>query len=143
MGTCLHGWLHVGCPGDDAPQVGMNQDNLKPWLNESDTDERNARARKAYEALLTVTASTPNNTQYSNFSEEVKSLARDKFNYTSNSSVSTFVTAFYDAVVLYALALNETLSEGGSERDGATITRHMWNRTFVGTFAAGSVRDGV
>lgn len=65
----------------------------------------------------------------------MKRLAKEEFNFTfGNESVSTFVTAFYDAVVLYALALNETLEEGGSQRDGIAITRRMWNRTFEGTW---------
>ncbi|KAG8224594.1 hypothetical protein J437_LFUL009436 [Ladona fulva] len=45
--------------------------------------------------------------------------------------VSTFVTAFYDAVILYALALNETLASKGSVRDGEAITKRMWNKTFT------------
>ena len=46
--------------------------------------------------------------------------------------VNSFVGAFHDAVVLYALALNETLAAGGDVSDGAAITRRMWNRTFQG-----------
>uniref|UniRef100_A0A1B6L105 Guanylate cyclase n=1 Tax=Graphocephala atropunctata TaxID=36148 RepID=A0A1B6L105_9HEMI len=109
----------------------MNRHN--PWYLKGDTDERNARAKKAYTALLTVTARTPNNEAYRNFSYEVKRLAEEEFNFTfGNESVSTFVTAFYDAVLLYSLALNETLQSGGSQRDGLSITRRMWNRTFEG-----------
>lgn len=103
---------------------------MKPWEVPEDTPERNERARKAFSALLTVTASTPDNSEYRAFSEEVMRLAGDRFN---NQSVSTFVTAFYDAVLLYSLALNETLNEGGSEMDGRAITQRMWNRTFRGT----------
>lgn len=46
--------------------------------------------------------------------------------------ISTFVTAFYDAVLLYAQALNETLAMGGNKRNGTAITYRMWNRTFKG-----------
>ncbi|CAL1539965.1 unnamed protein product, partial [Lymnaea stagnalis] len=46
--------------------------------------------------------------------------------------VNSFVGAFHDAVLLYALALNETLAENGSISDGDTITKKMWNRTFAG-----------
>ena len=46
--------------------------------------------------------------------------------------VSTFVTAFHESVFLYALALNETIAEGFSSRDGNLITRKMWNRTYSG-----------
>jgi atrial natriuretic peptide receptor A len=44
----------------------------KPWYNESDTDERNERAREAFTALLTVTHLQPKNEKYINFSNQVK-----------------------------------------------------------------------
>lgn len=39
--------------------------------------------------------------------------------------------SFYDGFVLYAMALEETLAEGGAQNDGISITmkmqnRHMW-----------------
>ncbi|TKR95255.1 hypothetical protein L596_009448 [Steinernema carpocapsae] len=46
--------------------------------------------------------------------------------------MNNFISAFYDAVLLYAIALNETLSEGLDPRNGHNITGKMWNRTFVG-----------
>lgn len=107
--------------------VHSSEGSVKPWEVSDDTPDRNERARKAYSALLTVTAATPDNTEYRTFSEEVMRMAGD------NKSVSTFVTAFYDAVLLYSLALNETLRAGGSETDGRAITQRMWNRTFRGT----------
>lgn len=67
------------------------------------------------------------------FDFQVKDLAEKNFNYSfGDDSVSTFVTAFYDAVILYSLALNESLREGGSAINGNDITRRMWNRTFKG-----------
>jgi atrial natriuretic peptide receptor A len=46
--------------------------------------------------------------------------------------MNNFISAFYDAVLLYAIALNETLAEGLDPRNGRDITNKMWNRTFVG-----------
>lgn len=46
--------------------------------------------------------------------------------------MNSFVGAFHDAVILYALALNETLEANMSISDGEAITRRMWNRTFDG-----------
>lgn len=43
---------------------------------------------------------------------------------------NTFVAAFYDAVLLYADALNRTLSDGYNATDGDQIKLRMWNRTF-------------
>lgn len=64
---------------------------------------------------------------------KVKRVAEEKYNYTfGNESVSTFVTAFYDAVLLYGLALNETLEKGGNQSDGEAIVKAMWGKTFTG-----------
>lgn len=64
---------------------------------------------------------------------QVKKVAVEKYGYSfGNESVSTRVTAFYDAVLLYALALNETLEHGGLQSNGAEISKRMWNRTFEG-----------
>src|SRR5271163_1057891 len=46
--------------------------------------------------------------------------------------MNNFISAFYDAVLLYAIALNETLKEGLDPRNGRNITSKMWNRTFTG-----------
>ena len=40
--------------------------------------------------------------------------------------------AFYDAVLLYGMVLNETLDMGGDPRDGFNLTRLMWDRKFDG-----------
>ncbi|EZA53250.1 Atrial natriuretic peptide receptor, partial [Ooceraea biroi] len=118
-------------------ELSSSDNNSKePWRVEGDTDERNEKARKAFQALLTVTARTPDNLEYLNFSREVKSLAQSKYNFTfGNSSVSTFVTAFYDAVLLYALALKESLpteKSGEVNLDGGNLTRRMWGKSFKG-----------
>jgi len=49
----------------------------KPWYREDDTDERNQKAKKAYEALMTVTLRKPISHDYQLFSEEVKRRARE------------------------------------------------------------------
>ncbi|XP_050354958.1 atrial natriuretic peptide receptor 1 isoform X2 [Nymphalis io] len=109
----------------------------EPWKVEGDTDERNERARRAYSAVLTVTSPAPEKKEYLEFSDQVKELAETKYNYTFGKGevVSTFVAAFYDAVLLYALALNDTLRQANDSRgqlDGAAVIRNMWNRTFQG-----------
>lgn len=122
-------------PTKSASVCFSDNNSKEPWRVEDDTDERNEKARKAYQALLTVTARTPDNLEYLNFSREVKSLAQSKYNFTfGNSSVSTFVTAFYDAVLLYALALKESLPKkpGEVNLDGGNLTRRMWGKSFKG-----------
>jgi atrial natriuretic peptide receptor A len=46
--------------------------------------------------------------------------------------VNSFVGAFHDAVLLYALAVNETLEAGIDPTNGSEVTKRMWNKTFKG-----------
>ncbi|VDM63874.1 unnamed protein product [Angiostrongylus costaricensis] len=48
--------------------------------------------------------------------------------------MNNFISAFYDAVLLYAIALNETITAGMDPRNGHSITSKMWGRTFDGLF---------
>ncbi|XP_057376143.1 atrial natriuretic peptide receptor 1-like [Daphnia carinata] len=113
--------------------LNSNNATLKPWYSKSDTEAQNNRSRRAYEALLTVSARVPDTEQYRDFSDEVKRIARDEFNYTYDEDpVNPFVAAFHEAVLLYAIALNETLAAGGNVSNGTAITSRMWGRTFVG-----------
>ncbi|XP_077993684.1 atrial natriuretic peptide receptor 1-like isoform X2 [Glandiceps talaboti] len=98
-------------------------------------DEHDADAKQAYRSLMTLTLRKPDTPEYNDFAKEVKMRAlRDyQFDYDKEGEgVNSFVGAFHDAVLLYAIALNETLEAGGSARDGEEITRRMWNRTFQG-----------
>lgn len=47
--------------------------------------------------------------------------------------------SFYDGFVLYAMALEETLADGGAQNDGLGITtkmknRHMWGEQILEMF---------
>nr|XP_006813370.1 PREDICTED: atrial natriuretic peptide receptor 1-like [Saccoglossus kowalevskii] len=111
------------------------------WNRGEDGDGRDEDAKEAYRALMTLTLRKPDTTEYNDFAREVKRRAlRDYgFDYDKeNEDVNSFVGAFHDAVILYALALNETLEEGGTPREGHIITGKMWNRTFEGI--SGNVR---
>ena len=48
----------------------------RPWYRRNDTEERNEKARRAYQALMTVTLRKPDSKAYHKFSEEVKRRAR-------------------------------------------------------------------
>nr|NP_611532.2 uncharacterized protein Dmel_CG3216, isoform D [Drosophila melanogaster]AAF46649.2 uncharacterized protein Dmel_CG3216, isoform D [Drosophila melanogaster] len=97
-------------------------------------DEHDAKARKAYEALLRVSLLQPTSPKFQDFADNVRENALYDYNYTfgEGEEVNFFIGAFYDGVYLLGMALNETLTEGGDIRDGVNITRRMWNRTFEG-----------
>ncbi|CAB0004470.1 unnamed protein product [Nesidiocoris tenuis] len=90
--------------------------------------------KKAYTALLTVTSRLPDTPAYKNFSDEVKRKAGVEL--FKPGLISTFVSAFYDAVLLYATALNETLEAGGHQSNGTLIVERMWNRSIEGITGA-------
>lgn len=47
------------------------------------------------------------------------------------SQVNPIVVAFYDAVLVYALALNRTLTEGKDPRNGTQLLHDfIWDQTF-------------
>ena len=50
----------------------------KPWYRENET-ERNEKARKAYEALMTVTLRKPDSKEYKKYSEDVKRRAENEY----------------------------------------------------------------
>ena len=51
----------------------------RPWFRVNDTEERNGKARRAYEALMTVTLRKPDSDDYANFSREVKARAKSEY----------------------------------------------------------------
>ncbi|KHJ99445.1 hypothetical protein OESDEN_00554 [Oesophagostomum dentatum] len=74
--------------------------------------------------------------EYKNFETRVKIRAEEKYDYSritgKEYEMNNFISAFYDAVLLYAIALNETIAAGMDPRNGHNITSKMWGRTFDG-----------
>lgn len=108
-------------------------------------------ARKAFEALLRVSLLQPTSSKYNTFAEQVRKIAKQKYDYTFYegeevrweivvnldplqtvkysyprcTQVNFFIGAFYDGVLLLGMTLNETLTEGGNIHDGVALTRKM------------------
>ncbi|KXJ15243.1 Atrial natriuretic peptide receptor 1 [Exaiptasia diaphana] len=111
------------------------------WMGD---DGRDDDAKKAYEGVLNIeqkfgTAKTSGD-KVQSFLDRVRlRLKKEPFNIDlpDNDAIEAYAGTMYDAVLLYAIALNETLSEGGSKRDGLLIASKMYNRQFEGV--AGTV----
>ncbi|XP_077993897.1 atrial natriuretic peptide receptor 1-like [Glandiceps talaboti] len=99
-------------------------------------DEYDEVAKQAYEALNTVTLYVPSTSEYLEFADEVTRRSIEVYNYDFiESDFNYYIGSFHDTVLLFSLAVNETLSAGGDIsdiRDGYTFTRRMWDRTFKG-----------
>ena len=73
----------------------------RPWYDPERPQEENDRAKKAYQAVLTVTASSSSqSSEYEAFAKAVTTLAKEKFNYDYKGPVNNFVASFHDAVSL-------------------------------------------
>ena len=81
----------------------------QPWIREHDTEERNKRARTAYEALLTVTARIPETEEYKNFSREVKEIARQELKFDYGKEEVENITLKKKKKVIREMHLHATL----------------------------------
>lgn len=97
-------------------------------------DKYDNDARQAYASLNTITLLRSVKPEFENFSMEVKkSIQKAELrDCTDCDNINMFIEGFHDALLLYALALYEALQHGTDKKDGADITRRMWNRTFEG-----------
>uniref|UniRef100_A0A0K0F8E6 Guanylate cyclase n=1 Tax=Strongyloides venezuelensis TaxID=75913 RepID=A0A0K0F8E6_STRVS len=109
----------------------------QPWLRSNDTNPKNNEiAEQAYKALKTISLRRSAMAEYDDFEKKVKKRAEEVYNYKNITGkeyeMNNFISAFYDAVLLYAIALNKTISEGKDARSGKHITNKMWGITFKG-----------
>ncbi|XP_030644329.1 atrial natriuretic peptide receptor 1 [Chanos chanos] len=102
----------------------------KPWAK-GDADDN--IAKKAFKSVKILTYREPQNSEYRDFVSRLKTDAMNMFNFSIEDSLINIISAdFYDGVMLYAHALNETLGQGGVRPLGKTVTSRMWNRTYHG-----------
>ncbi|XP_068752048.1 atrial natriuretic peptide receptor 1-like [Montipora capricornis] len=101
-------------------------------------DDRDEEACNAYEGLLDISLYVPDSEDYEAFKTTVYNRMPE-MNYTMNSPDETNLYASYlhDAIILYALALNETLNENGNIPSGKNISKTMIGTQFEG--ASGTV----
>ncbi|XP_078390228.1 atrial natriuretic peptide receptor 1-like [Cetorhinus maximus] len=122
-------FFHLDVFGESLRGAG-GQAPLLPWRRQDPDD---GDAKEAYAAVMVITYREPDNPEYNQFVQDLKEYAFRYFNFTIEDTLMNYIAgAFYDGVMLYAHALNETLAAGGDTRNGVTITRQMWNRTFHG-----------
>nr|QNG40927.1 ANPR-like 4 [Placozoa sp. H4] len=102
------------------------------WMG---NDTRDQEALEAYNGMLNVHLKTPDSPTWKNFTTEIRRrVAAPPYNkpLPANEKVDTYAGTLHDAIILYALALNATLQEGGNITDGITVANKMMNRTFSG-----------
>ncbi|XP_077417706.1 atrial natriuretic peptide receptor 3 [Vanacampus margaritifer] len=95
-------------------------------------DKFDNEARQAYAYLNTVTLLRTVKPEFENFSLEIKTASESMGLNNCNDCVNMFVEGFHDALLIYAVALNEAMKSGYNKKNGSQITSQMWNRTFEG-----------
>ena len=113
-----------------------NSKLIRPWINDTATSEENERARRAFEYVLTVSASVSNNESFSGFRMKVENVSRTHLNNSAEILVNSFVASFYDALIAYGNAFaNIMLSENITLKEqikGGQIVSHIWDKTHQG-----------
>uniref|UniRef100_A0A671W5S0 Guanylate cyclase n=1 Tax=Sparus aurata TaxID=8175 RepID=A0A671W5S0_SPAAU len=111
----------------------LNSKHGQPWAR---GDEDDALAKEAFQSVKILTYREPQNPEYREFVNNLKTDARTMFNYTIEDSLMNIIAGgFYDGLMLYTHALNETLSMWSTPNErppGKIVTKRMWNRTFHG-----------
>ncbi|KAM6967533.1 atrial natriuretic peptide receptor 1-like [Aplochiton taeniatus] len=106
----------------------LNSKPFQPWAR-GDADD--SVAKEAFQSVKILTYKEPENPEYKDFVHHLKTDAKRMFNYTVEDSLMNIISGgFYDGLMLYTHALNETLESSGRRPLGKTVTRRMWNRTY-------------
>ncbi|XP_076846721.1 atrial natriuretic peptide receptor 1 [Brachyhypopomus gauderio] len=102
----------------------------QPWAR-GDADD--AFAREAFQSVKILTYREPQNPEYRDFVRDLKGRAKKMFNFTVEDSLMNIIPGgFYDGLMLYVHALNESLAERQGQPSRESITKRMWNRTYHG-----------
>uniref|UniRef100_A0A8B9RIK3 Guanylate cyclase n=1 Tax=Astyanax mexicanus TaxID=7994 RepID=A0A8B9RIK3_ASTMX len=103
---------------------------VQPWARGDADDEL---AKKAYQSVKILTYREPQNPEYKDFVMDLKAGAKKMFNFTVDDSLMNIISGgFYDGLMLYVQALNESLAESHGRPSSKSITERMWNRTYYG-----------
>uniref|UniRef100_A0A8C7QYJ5 Guanylate cyclase n=1 Tax=Oncorhynchus mykiss TaxID=8022 RepID=A0A8C7QYJ5_ONCMY len=108
----------------------LRKQPARPWYR---GDSEDHAAKKAFRSVKILTYKEPQNPEYKEFVSNLKTDAMNMFNFTVEDSLMNLIAGgFYDGVMLYSQALNETMTEAGGRPRGDTVTKRMWNRTYHG-----------
>ncbi|OQR67817.1 atrial natriuretic peptide receptor 1-like, partial [Tropilaelaps mercedesae] len=112
--------------------------NLTKVLNE-DYDNNIMKVKEMFNYVMVVSAMVPETDRFRrDFKNDLIAFMTSnmkKYGLTEivrKEEITPVVAAFYDCMMLYALCLNETLTNKGNAYDGRTIVRNFWNRSLTG-----------
>ncbi|KAJ7985581.1 hypothetical protein DPEC_G00353560 [Dallia pectoralis] len=104
--------------------------NPQPWAR---GDQYDSIAKEAFQSVKILTYREPQNPEYKDFVRDLKTDAKRMFNFTVDDSLINIISGgFYDGMMLYAHALNDTMATSGGRPMGRHVTQRMWNRSYHG-----------
>ncbi|XP_025031748.1 atrial natriuretic peptide receptor 2 [Python bivittatus] len=107
------------------------QGAAKPWRSKEGQDP--STLREAFQTVLVITYHEPQTSEYRSFQNQVILRARQEYQVELSGSLKNLVAGcFHDGLVLYTMALNETINEGGTKGNTSRILEKMKGRTFQG-----------
>ncbi|MED6277604.1 Nitrogen permease regulator 2, partial [Characodon lateralis] len=111
----------------------------KPWQK---TNFSWANPIEVFKSVFVITYHPPDNPEYLDFQKKLHARAQRDFGVHLEPSLMDYIAgSFYDGFVLYAMALEETLADGGLQNDGINITMRTQNRRFWGVTGLVSTDD--
>nr|XP_020656382.1 atrial natriuretic peptide receptor 2 [Pogona vitticeps] len=132
-------FFYVDVFGESLRAEG-SRERAKPWQSREGQDP--GGLREAFRTVLVITYHEPQNPEYQAFQRQVILRAQRDFHVELNDSLVRLVAGcFHDGLLLYAMALNETLSEGGTKRNTSRILEKMKGRNFQGVTGTVSMDD--
>ncbi|XP_073419414.1 atrial natriuretic peptide receptor 2 isoform X3 [Dendrobates tinctorius] len=122
-------FFYVDVFGESLRSDG-SRDAYKPWQSNQSHEEE---LKEAFKTVLVISYHEPQNSKYQTFQKNLIHRCKEEFKVELNYSLMNLIAGcFYDGVLLYAHALNETLQEGGSPKDGIRIVQKIQERSIQG-----------
>ncbi|KAJ8290051.1 hypothetical protein GJAV_G00008170 [Gymnothorax javanicus] len=114
----------------------LSSEPTYPWARQ-DADDPSAKT--AFQNVKILTYHEPQNPEYKKFVSDLKEDSKRLFNFTVEDSLKNIISGgFYDGIMLYSHALNETMVGEEGMPSGDAVTKRMRNRTYYGV--TGSVQ---
>uniref|UniRef100_M4A2H5 Guanylate cyclase n=1 Tax=Xiphophorus maculatus TaxID=8083 RepID=M4A2H5_XIPMA len=118
---------------------GESLSDRKPW-QKANFDW--ADAVEVFKSVFIITYHNPENPEYLDFQKRLHARAQRDFGVHLEPSLMDYIAgSFYDGFLLYAMALEDTLAEGGVQNDGINITMRTQNRRFWGITGLVTIDD--
>jgi atrial natriuretic peptide receptor A len=138
--------MDLGFNREEYAFIGV--DLIKKGADENDIgwykmgSRRNNDAKLMYQALMLISVRVPVSDEFESFAaataKQATLLSQKRHKYVK-SDVNPIIAGFYDAILLYAQALNKTIRENGDPRNASSVLRHIWGQTLSDVGLTGDI----